>query len=148
METKTSFVLSHNFQLPNEKYNELREGSLVALLSHGLANGIAIEGLVHPHWRAKITAPLEPIALARLLGQSLRSERVKAGESDAYTVLLLGGRKDQAAQPGSPLQAGMWGVDMVETTTPQAFLSALSWEAMKASRALDAVFEVWEPDCQ
>ncbi|APD48345.1 MULTISPECIES: DUF2656 family protein [Synechococcaceae] len=156
MATDTSFVISHNFQLPSESYADLRGSALVELLTDGLdtgittgaANGIAIKELVHPHWRAKVTAPLEPIALARLLGQTLRNQRVRAGESDAYTVLLLGGRKDQPGQLGSPLQLGGWGVDLVETNSPEAFLKGISWEALKGARPIDAVFEIWEPQCQ
>ena len=57
-------------------------------------------------------------------------------------MLALGGRKDSAGAPGSPLQEGYWGVDVVETQDPKAFLTAINWDALKSTRPQEAVFEI------
>jgi hypothetical protein len=43
--------------------------------------------------------------------------------------------------PGSPLQEGSWGVDVVETPNGDAFLKTINWNGLKASRPADGVFE-------
>jgi hypothetical protein len=43
--------------------------------------------------------------------------------------------------PGSPLQQGAWGVDVVETIDGDAFLKAINWDGLKAGRTVDGVFE-------
>ena len=59
-----------------------------------------------------------------------------------HHLLALGGRKDTAGSPGSPPTQGSWGVDVVECGNPDAFLESINWNALKAGRPSDAVFEV------
>ena len=56
--------------------------------------------------------------------------------------MALGGRKDTDGAPGSPLEKGFWGVDVVESRSPDEFLQAINWPALKQARPEDAVFEV------
>ena len=60
-----------------------------------------------------------------------------------HSLLALGGRKDsEASSSSAPLQAGCWGVDVVECSDPHAFMQAINWDALKAGRPQDGVFEV------
>ena len=69
----------------------------------------------------------------------LRSEN---GHSVNHAILALGGRKDSPAAIGSPLNAGDWGVDLVETPDVDSFLNTIQWQALKSSRPADGTFEV------
>jgi len=57
-------------------------------------------------------------------------------------LLALGGRKDSPVGIGSVLQQGDWGVDVVETHDPSAFLTAINWSSLKQGRAEDGTFEI------
>ena len=70
---------------------------------------------------------------------SLRSDY---GHGVAHGIIALGGRKDTPAASSSPLGLGAWGVDVVETPDPVAFLESIQWEQLKAGRPADGVFEV------
>ena len=76
------------------------------------------------------------------LVQTWLQYRGQLGHDMNHVVLALGGRKDSQASPGAPLQEGYWGVDMVETPDESTFLQAINWEALKAGRPEDAIFEV------
>ena len=137
----TVFVLSHNLQVvatdvPSLTPDELAQG----LQQHPQIN--KAEPLQHPHWMVRLEAELSPAELAHVVPAAWRSLRQEAGHAHNHAVLALGGRKDSAGAPGSPLQEGCWGVDVVETTDAQAFLAAINWEGLKQSRPADGVFEV------
>ena len=76
------------------------------------------------------------------LVQTWSEYRRQLGHDMNHVVLALGGRKDSKASPGAPLQEGYWGVDLVETPDESTFLQAINWEALKAGRSEDAIFEV------
>ena len=76
------------------------------------------------------------------LVQTWSKYRRQLGHDMNHVVLALGGRKDSQASPGAPLQEGYWGVDLVETPDESTFLQAINWEALKAGRSEDAIFEV------
>ena len=100
------------------------------------------EVLGHPHWKLSIASDLSPQDMAVDLVQTWSKYRRQLGHDMNHVVLALGGRKDSQASPGAPLQEGYWGVDMVETPDESTFLQAINWEALKAGRPEDAIFEV------
>ena len=67
--------------------------------------------------------------------------RKTLGHGADHELLALGGRKDNSGMPGSPLQEGSWGVDVVETQDGDAFLKTINWDGLKAGRPADGVFE-------
>jgi hypothetical protein len=143
----TTFLLSHNLQLqspsvPPWEGMELAEG-LQRLCSHITS----AEVLSHPHWRIRIEASVDPFELARELVEGWGLLRSEYGHDVDHSILALGGRKDTPSAPGSPLEPGAWGVDIVETADAKGFLEAINWEGLKASRPVDGVFEVERQPC-
>ena len=137
----TCFVLSHNLQVQSEDLPALSAAELAAgLQAHG--DWISsVEPLDHPHWLVKLEAKGNADELADALVRTWRSFRKACGHSEDHNLLALGGRKDTAGAPGSPLQEGSWGVDVVETIDGVAFLKAINWEGLKQGRPADGVFE-------
>ena len=138
----TTFVLSHNLQITSESVPAI---SMQELADSLVANTQAIstaQVLDHPHWALSCESSLEPLQLAQELARSWKLYRQSKGHSSSHTVLALGGRKDSPGAPGSPLQQGYWGVDVVETQDPKEFLVAINWDALKSSRPQEAVFEI------
>ena len=139
----TVFVLSHNLQLlsaevPAIAASELADGLLQA--SGHIQNS---ESLNHPHWLVKIESNLPAQELAQELIKAWVKYRKTCGHSMDHSLLALGGRKDsKAASPSAPLQEGCWGVDVVECADPDTFMRAIHWNALKAGRPQDGVFEV------
>ncbi|HJN35688.1 MAG: DUF2656 family protein [Prochlorococcus sp.] len=138
----TTFILSHNLQVQSSQVPTLSAQELAAgLASHCLSLTVS-EPLDHPHWMAKVESELTPQQLAAELVKGWRSLRAELGHDHQHAVMALGGRKDSEGQPGSPLQKGAWGVDVVETLDPAEFLKAINWAALKADRPVDGVFEL------
>ena len=138
----TTFLISHNLQIQSESVPPFD----LTQLSEGLkrnTNSIQnIDLLAHPHWLMSITSSLSPQDLALELVQAWSQLRNELGHQANHVVLALGGRKDSDATPGSPLQKGFWGVDVVETVDQKAFLNAINWESLKGNRPVESVFEV------
>jgi hypothetical protein len=97
--------------------------------------------LNHPHWMLKVESELDVNNMAEALLNTWRLVRLKLGHTFNHTAIALGGRKDDNANPSSPLQIGSWGVDLVETIDSDAFLRSINWDALKSGRPVDAVFE-------
>ncbi|QNG27204.1 DUF2656 family protein [Synechococcus sp. HK01-R] len=137
----TCFVLSHNLQVNSP--------SLPPLGAQELANGLkqysqrisSAAPLDHPHWLVTVDAEGSASEVADDLVSAWRAFRAARGDDAGHHLLALGGRKDTAGAPGSPLQLGAWGVDVVETLDGDAFLQAINWEGLKAGRPADGVFE-------
>lgn len=87
-------------------------------------------------------SPLEAPDFAEELVAGWASLRSDYGHGVDHGILALGGRKDTPAANSSPLGLGAWGVDVVETPDPVAFLESIQWEQLKAGRPADGVFEV------
>ena len=100
------------------------------------------EPLDHPHWMVRLEGDLDPEALARQLTAGWQTLRKISGHSCTHVVMALGGRKDSTGSPGSPLQQGAWGVDVVETADPDTFLMSINWDGLVAGRPADGVFKV------
>ena len=139
----TTFILSHNLQVHSE--------GVPALVNLELAEGLkscsdsisSSEVINHPHWIIKITSSLSHAELAVELVKAWKAYRSKLGHQTDHTILALGGKKDTDAMPGAPLQKDFWGVDLVEVVDKTAFLNAINWEMLKASRNPDNIFEVY-----
>ncbi|MDA0291705.1 MAG: DUF2656 family protein [Cyanobacteria bacterium] len=138
----TILILSHNLQI--EDANVPLLSALV--LSEGLkqyCDGIdQSEALVHPHWMVKLVSSRSAAELVNDLPAAWRALRHKLGHHSNHAVLALGGRKDDLGKPGSPLQQGDWGIDLVETTDSAGFLQSINWDSLKGGRPADGVIEV------
>ena len=138
----TTFVLSHNLQVQSGLVPAL-DFELVAQELKSLSKNISSTAVLnHPHWKLSISSDLSPQDMAVDLVQTWSEYRRQLGHDMNHFVLALGGRKDSQASPGAPLQEGYWGVDLVETPDKTIFLQAINWEALKAGRSEDAIFEV------
>ena len=138
----TTFVLSHNLQVQSGLVPAL-DFELVAKELKSLSKNISSTAVLnHPHWKLSISSDLSPQDMAVDLVQTWSEYRRQLGHDMNHVVLALGGRKDSQASPGAPLQEGYWGVDLVETPDESTFLQAINWEALKAGRSEDAIFEV------
>ena len=138
----TTFVLSHNLQVQSDRVPDLNF-ELLAQELKSLSKYISSTSVLnHPHWKLSVSSDLPPQDLAVDLVQSWSEYRRQLGHDMNHVVLALGGRKDSQASLGAPLQEGYWGVDLVETPNESAFLQAINWEALKAGRSEDAIFEV------
>ncbi|MDC3056565.1 DUF2656 domain-containing protein [bacterium] len=138
----TTFVLSHNLQVQSDLVPALNFELLAQELKSLSKNISSTEVLGHPHWKLSIASDLSPQDMAVDLVQTWSEYRRQLGHDMNHVVLALGGRKDSQASPGAPLQKGYWGVDLVETPDESTFLHAINWEALKAGRSEDAIFEV------
>ena len=138
----TTFVLSHNLQVQSDLVPAL-DFKLLAQELKSLSKNISSTAVLnHPHWKLSISSDLSPQDMAVDLVQTWSKYRRQLGHEMNHFVLALGGRKDSQASPGAPLQEGYWGVDLVETPDKTMFLQAINWEALKAGRSEDAIFEV------
>ena len=138
----TTFVLSHNLQVQSDLVPAL-DFELLAQELKSLSKNISSTAVLnHPHWKLSISSDLSPQDMAVDLVQTWSEYRRQLGHEMNHFVLALGGRKDSQASPGAPLQEGYWGVDLVETPDKTMFLQAINWEALKAGRSEDAIFEV------
>ncbi len=138
----TTFVLSHNLQVQSDLVPALNF-ELLAQELKSLSKDISSTAVLnHPHWKLSISSDLSPRDMAVNLVQTWSEYRLQLGHDMNHVVLALGGRKDSQASPGAPLQEGYWGVDLVETPDESTFLQAINWEALKAGRSEDAIFEV------
>ena len=138
----TTFVLSHNLQVQSDLVPALNFDQLAQALKSLSRNISSTTILEHPHWKLSISTDLSPQDMAVDLVQTWLQYRGQLGHDMNHVVLALGGRKDSQASPGAPLQEGYWGVDLVETPDESTFLQAINWEALKAGRSEDAIFEV------
>ena len=138
----TTLVLSHNLQVQSDLVPALNFDQLAQALKSLSKNISSTTVLEHPHWKLSISTDLSPQDMAADLVQTWLQYRGQLGHDMNHVVLALGGRKDSQASPGAPLQEGYWGVDLVETPDESTFLQAINWEALKAGRPEDAIFEV------
>ena len=138
----TTFVLSHNLQITSDSVPAIDMQDLADALVANSSVISAAQVLDHPHWALTCESSLEPVQLAHELVKAWKMYRQKNGHTSSHTVLALGGRKDSAGAPDSPLQEGYWGVDVVETQDPKEFLTAINWDALKSTRPQEAVFEI------
>jgi len=142
----TVFLLSHNLQVQSEAVPPWDGEELAAGLQRLSPSIRCAEALSHPHWRIRVESAADSAALAREVLEAWASLRRECGHGSDHAILALGGLKDTPASPGSPLELGAWGVDVVETEDVNGFLAAIDWPSLKAGRPAEGVFElVLEP---
>ena len=139
----TQFVLSHNPQISTQVLPILDASELASGLAEQGLKVFTVQALQHPHWKVRVDSDLAPEELANVVLQAWRNYRQSGGLRSDFTIIALGGRKDGATTPNSLLKTGAWGVDVVETADKSAFLKAINWEMLKASRDSNNVFEVY-----
>ena len=138
----TIFVLSHNLQVQSELVPSISAADLAEGLLSSSSSFSKAEALSHPHWLVRIESDLSAHEMAQELVKAWKNYRLIKKHNVDHHWLALGGRKDTSGSPGSPLTLGSWGVDVVECGNPNAFLESINWNALKAGRPSDAVFEV------
>ena len=137
----TCFVLSHTLQVQSPDLPALSPAELAAGLKAHSSLILMAEPLDHPHWLLRLEADGSVDEVADALIQAWRAFRMASGHAASHHLLALGGRKDTDGAPGSPLQKGSWGVDVVETIDADAFLNMINWDGLKQGRPADGVFE-------
>ena len=142
MNVVTVFILSHNLQVQDSQVPPLDAKTLADGLKQHCVSIQSSEPLVHPHWMVRLEGDLDAEALAAQVTTAWKRLRQTSGHACSHVVMALGGRKDSAASPGSPLQEGAWGVDVVETSDPESFLKTINWDGLVAGRPADGVFKV------
>ena len=137
----TCFVLSHNLQVQSSDLPPVSPVDLAAGLKAHSSRIHTAEPLDHPHWLLRLDAEGSADEVADALMEAWRAFRQASGHASNHHLLALGGRKDTDGVPGSPLQQGSWGVDVVETIDADAFLQMINWDGLKQGRPADGVFE-------
>ncbi len=141
-------LLSHNFNLTDERVPLLSREAFAAVFTEGLIDARMQCRLIdHPHWVVEVCfgTELSPMQAGERCAQILLDAR-KADQPHPErlsTILALGGLKTTPATgPWPALQPGEWGVDVVETASAELFLQEIVWAETVATRAPDTVFKV------
>ena len=151
MSTITRMLLSHNCTLLEGQVSSLSRQDFANAFIEGLKTYTDIQcSLIdNPHWMVEILFDAQqktPTDVAALCAQSLSTQRLAEPDRqiNSYTVMLLGGIKTTPAMGNSStsLQPGEWGVDVVETLSPEQFLAGLNWETVTASKPPEQIFKV------
>ena len=130
-------LLSHNCTLADDQVSPLNRADFAHVFMSALKPHQAIRcSLIdNPHWIVEVLFDPQQHSstdVAMLCAQSLSSRRLADPypKLDNHTVMLLGGIKTTPALGSSPtsLRPGEWGVDVVETVSPQEFLAGINWE--------------------
>ncbi|ESA36975.1 hypothetical protein N836_05275 [Leptolyngbya sp. Heron Island J] len=144
-------LLSHNCTLLEGHVSNLSRKDFANVFIEGLKTYTDIQcSLIdNPHWMVEILFDAQqktPTDVAALCAQSLGTQRLAepARQINSYRIMLLGGIKTTPAMGNSPtsLQPGEWGVDVVETISPEQFLAGLNWETVTASKPPEQIFKV------
>ena len=135
------FIVSHNLQVISTQVPAISADELALALKNECEGFMSISSLSHPHWSLRMESELDANQMAESLLKAWQKMRLNLGHEFSHTVMALGGRKDENANPNSPLQIGNWGVDVVETLDADAFLRSINWDALRSGRPADAVFE-------
>ncbi|MEL4896633.1 DUF2656 domain-containing protein [Crocosphaera sp. Alani8] len=144
-------LLSHNFDISNDIFPELSLEEFTQVFIDGLSqyDGVRCRQLSHPHWMVEIVFfknKFSSLQVGELCADALVNKRIaqKNQDNSIPDILILGGLKTTPPNGSSPdtLQPGEWGVDVVETTSAEDFLTALGWEEKTAGKTIDNVFKV------
>lgn len=143
-------LLSHNFTLDESKVHSLNRADFAKVFTQGLADkaDIRCNPIENPHWVVEVlyaASKLAPKEVGQLCAEVLASYR-KGSQSEGFCVLALGGEKTTPPTGELPaLQTGEWGVDMVETTEPEAFLAEINWDKLSEAKPAEQVFRIDQP---
>jgi len=138
----TIFIVSHNLQVASEAVPPVSASDLADAFTKHSDLFTVSQALSHSHWLVRLESLLSASDMAAELVKAWKRYRQSENHNSDHYWLALGGRKDTPAMPGSPLQPGSWGVDVVECHEPEKFLQEINWPALKSARAAEAVFEI------
>ncbi|MEM8637976.1 MAG: DUF2656 family protein [Cyanobacteria bacterium P01_G01_bin.54] len=147
----TRMLLSHNCTLSPSQVHPLSRTDFADVFSNGLKihPDLQCNLIENPHWMVEIIFDEQhksPTDVANLCAQSLSAYRSATSitKLDNHTVMLLGGMKTTPARGTSPtsLQPGEWGVDVVETLSPEGFLTDINWETLTQGKSTEQIFKV------
>ncbi|MEM6255390.1 MAG: DUF2656 family protein [Cyanobacteria bacterium P01_D01_bin.156] len=151
MSAPTRMLLSHNCTLTADQVATFSRADFAQVFIDGLKShgDIQCSLIENPHWVVEVLFDGEqksPTEIAALCAQSLADQRLADPDKaiDSHTVMLLGGLKTTPAMGSSPtsLKPGEWGVDVVETVSPDQFLAGLNWDTVIASKPPEEIFKV------
>jgi hypothetical protein len=144
-------LLSHNFDVNRDRIPALSREEFAQVFQSALSadKHLQCRLINHPHWTVEIlfsTNEFSPQQVGEFCAQALAEKR-RSQQLNANTmpeILVLGGIKTTPPTSDSPdaLQPGNWGVDVVETSSGEAFLQAIAWDATIAQKPVDSVFKV------
>jgi hypothetical protein len=143
-------LLSHNFALSSSEVHPLERAQFANVFSQGLESHSSIDctAIDNPHWMVELCYPLEqyaPSEIGQLCAEALANYRTAHKREDFY-VMALGGMKTTPATSLPPsLQTGEWGVDIVETASPEAFLQEINWDKLAGTKPLSDIFKIEYP---
>jgi len=151
MTTTTRMLLSHNCTLPQDQVRPLSRADFANVFIEGLKSYADCQCslIENPHWIVEIIfdgQQKSPTDIANLCAQSLSAHRTaeQLKRPNNHTVMLLGGVKTTPVFGTSPtsLQIGEWGVDVVETVSPEEFLAGLNWKTVVKGKSSEQIFKV------
>lgn len=144
-------LLSHNCALTSEQVSSLSRSDFASIFIEGLKSeqNYQCRLIDNPHWIVEIIfdeQQTSPTEMAKLCAKCLSSYRStnQIKKLDNHIVMLLGGMKTTPAPGTSPtsLQQGQWGVDVVETVSPEQFLADINWETIIKEKSSQDIFKV------
>lgn len=143
-------LLSHNFALSEDEMHSLNQEEFAKVFTVGLGSqaGISCEFVRNPHWVVDVryeTSQYTPKDVGQLCADTLAKYRT-AQQVKGFVVMALGGLKT-TPPTGSPpaLQTGEWGVDIVETRSPETFLEEIKWDKLTGAKSAENVFRIDHP---
>lgn len=142
-------LLSHNFTLTESDVHPLNRPEFADVFSKGLEaiEGISCDLIENPHWVVEVNYDANkytPTEVGEQCAQALVNYR-KSHSNSGFTVMALGGIKTTpATSPAPSLQTGEWGVDVVETVSPEEFLEEINWEMLAGAKPPENVFRIDE----
>lgn len=144
-------LLSHNFDTMDRTIPALSREEFATVFIQGFGGHDTVKARLidNPHWIVELlfaTNLFSPQQVGERCAQILADvrRRQKSGDGPIPPILILGGLKTSPPTSASPdaLQPGQWGVDVVETDSPEGFLEKIGWEAAIAQRPADNIFKV------
>ncbi|BAQ65922.1 DUF2656 family protein [Geminocystis sp. NIES-3709] len=139
------FLLSHNYSITEDIAPPLSREKFCQGFKNNLPNNWEVNQIDHPHWICEIKTKETPEIVSNMLVKVLVNFReIELGEKLPYRVLALGGIKNTPANTSSPnsLDFGDWGVDVVETLSPEEFLKSINWDTLISGRSEHEIFKV------
>lgn len=149
-------LLSHNFALPEGAVRSINREEFAEVFTRFFAQGSAqgesntyddvnCASIDNPHWIVELRYPMSeysPAAVGELVVEALASYRQNQSAKGFY-VMTLGGMKTTPPTGALPaLQAGEWGVDVVETRSPADFLAEINWDKLAGAKPEEQIFKI------
>lgn len=145
--SRNRMLLSHNFALANDEVHPLNREEFAEVFIKGLKEQSGLEPAMieNPHWIVAVhydASQYKPSQVGQLCAETLATYR-KTHKKEGFYVMALGGVKTTPPTGDKPsLQTGEWGVDVVETVDPEAFLEEISWDKLAGAKPPENVFRI------